>query len=65
MAWWAGKRSRQHGYGTHQEKKMGSRHKRSGDERWALTDAIEPCNCQVEWGRFGTCARCLEEMFGD
>lgn len=36
MAWWAGRRSGQGGYGTHQEKKEGSKHKRSGDERRSL-----------------------------
>lgn len=38
MAWWAGRRSGQGGYGTHQEKKEGSKHKRSGDEKRSLND---------------------------
>lgn len=52
MAWWAGRRSGQGGYGTHQEKKEGSRHKRPGDRKWALEDAAD--DCTVDDGIDGT-----------
>lgn len=59
MAWWAGRRSGQGGYGTHQEKKEGSKHKRPEDRKRALEDATDdwPRTCadeslrgEADWG---------------
>lgn len=66
MAWWGGPRKHTRGYGTHQERKEGAKHKRHNIEREMLElEYSAGCEiCGKDAVRFGMCSRCVTEIYG-